>query len=119
MLLCAIAVFSSHLCQAPGPHAHCRALSHLQLNLVACTNEVSPPRFLSSLSSAAGDNYGYLPFTPARPFTPPPAARAAGGRGALARGCARLLSSLPALSPLSISLPLVPRSLPLYAMSDF
>ena len=45
MLLRAIAVFSSHLCQAPGPHAHRRAhgaLSHIQLNPVACTNEVPP-----------------------------------------------------------------------------
>ena len=53
MLLRAIAVFSSHLCQAPGPHAHCRAhgaLSHIQLNLVACTREVLPPFPPSPLS---------------------------------------------------------------------
>ena len=53
MLLRAIAVFSSHLCQAPGPHAHRRAhgaLSQIQLNLVACTSEVPPPFPPSPLS---------------------------------------------------------------------
>ena len=75
MLLRAIAVFSSHLCQAPGPHAHRRAhgaLSQIQLNPVACTSEVPPsfPPSPLSMQLSAGMGGACVPSADAPALVP-------------------------------------------------